>query len=154
FGAVCETFTTSRSFLGDSDPSFNDTISSAKVQAQGATCQPSTTPPQGFSQISVFNCDSEMRAVHLWTRDLTAGASFVEKGTLASQFSNGSCPGGASPFLISLTDGHQFDFVAVDPGALACGGNNDPQQSACVRLRVTQPVPGLSSGPSLNETVD
>jgi hypothetical protein len=34
--------------------------------------------------------------------------------------SNGSCPAGASPFLISLTDGHSFQFVAVDPDLIGC----------------------------------
>ena len=131
FANACEAFDQDDRSLGDNFPVFgsgHDLISSARVQPRGAACRAATPPPpQGVSRLAVFNCHSNMRTVRLWTRDLTENGPFVERGSLSAQWSNGSCPAGASPFLISLTDGHSFQFVAVDPDLIGCNGRNGPQ---------------------------
>jgi hypothetical protein len=153
FSGLCELFNDNDPNLGDNEIR-HDSISSAKVQSRGAECRAVMPPQQGFSQIAVFNCHSERRTVHLWTRDLTTGAPFIERGVLPDQWLNGSCPAGASPFIISLTDGHSFQFVAVDPDLIGCGGRNDPQSGACQRSTFTQSILGDADGVSLNVTVN
>ena len=56
----------------------------------------------------------------------TEKGPIVERGLLAEQWSNGSCPGGAFPLTICLTDGHLFQIVAADPDLLGCDRRNDP----------------------------
>ena len=156
FEGLCERFTGDDSNLGNNEIG-HDSISSAKVQSRGTECRavtPVTPPQQGFSQIAVFNCHNDRRTVHLWTRDLTTGAPFIDRGSLPAQWSSGSCPAGASPLTIPLTDGHSFQFVAVDPGLLGCGGRNDPQFGACQRSTFTQSILGDADGLSLNVTVN
>ncbi len=150
FAVQCETFPATSNFLSRQ----NDFISSARVQKRGATCQAGTQPQKGINQLEVFNCHSEKRAIHLWMRDLTSGGAFMEKATLAAQFSNGSCPAGASPTVITLPNGHLMEFRAIDPGATACGGNNDPQDGGCIRSSFTKPFLGDSTGPSFIHTVN
>jgi hypothetical protein len=61
------------------------------------------------------------------------GKPFKEEGSSPAQYdASDSCQGsGSSPFIIKLADGHQIEFVAVDPGSIVCGGNNDPQIGGC-----------------------
>jgi hypothetical protein len=96
---------------------------------------PPPTPPSptGVSQLAVFNCHYARRIVHVWTFDLTAG-TWSEHGTLADQWSNGSCPAGASPLLIPLTDSHSYRLVAVDPSLIGCNGRNNPEHPPCQKL--------------------
>ncbi|HTN78316.1 MAG TPA: hypothetical protein VMK16_01485 [Acidimicrobiales bacterium] len=152
----CHAITASTPFLGNATPPSNDWASSVKVQAQGAACvaeSGSTTQPQGYSQLAVRNCHSEGRAIHLWTRDVTIGAPWVEQGTLAAGTSGEGCEENGPLKTVTLTDGHQIDFVAVDPGQVACGGQNDPQAGQCQRSALTQPIAGAKNGPSWNITV-
>ncbi|MGH6823553.1 MAG: hypothetical protein ACREC4_08705, partial [Methylocella sp.] len=150
FGTQCSKYTSDSALIAE-----NDLISSLKVQVPGAICQVvATQPPAGYSQLAVFNCNTDKRTVHYWTRDRTTGAPFVEQGSSPAQYTNGTCPDGASPFIIKLTDGHQIDFVGVDPGAVACGGVNDPQVGGCDRSSFTQPFLGGVRGPSFTIQVD
>lgn len=90
--------------------------------------------PQSFSQVAFNNCHVERRTLHFWRRDLTSGSSWTEQGSLPAQYTdNGSCPSGASPLVISLPEEHLYEIVAVDPDALNCGGNNDPEITSCRR---------------------
>lgn len=109
---------------------------------------PPPPPQQGYSQLAVSNCHNNRRTVYLWTRDITAGAPWIQRGSLSAQWSSGSCPIG-SPFVISLTDGHLFDFTAIDPDLTGCGGRNDPQYGACQRFKFTQAIRGDTDAPTL-----
>jgi hypothetical protein len=109
--------------------------------------------PQGISRVDVFNCHSEQRPVHIWTRDVTQGF-WVERGTAPSLWNKGSCPGSATPFMVPLEDGRSFWFVAVDPQQIGCGGQNNPIDSACQRSWFTNPLPGKATGPVLNHQVN
>ncbi|WP_175492665.1 beta/gamma crystallin-related protein [Methylocapsa palsarum] len=146
FGTMCSKYTSDSPLIAE-----NDLVSSLKVQTPGALCQAvAAPPPKGYSQLAVFNCQTEKRTVHYWTRDLTSGAPFKEEGSSPAQYdASGSCPAAASPFIIKLTNGHQIEFVAVDPGSTICGGVNDPQTGGCVVSPFTQPFLGDANGPSL-----
>lgn len=115
---------------------FNRGGNSANSSEVCATIPESPQPVQGFSQVAFFNCHNERRTVHIWMRDLTADSSWSEQGSLPSQWQGSSCPAGASPFIVSLPDEHLYLIIAVDPDALNCGGNNDPQIGSCQRNRV------------------
>jgi hypothetical protein len=147
----CKAFTASTAFLSE----VNDWTSSLRVQPVGAVCKAvqTTRPPQGYSQLSVRNCHSEGHTIHLWTRDATLNAVWVEQGTLAAEVASGNCGDTAVYKTLVLTDGHQIEFVAVDPGAIACDGRNDPQSSACQRSTFSKPLLGGKNGPSLQHTV-
>jgi len=154
FGNVCETFTSDDNGLGNNFPSLgggNDIVSSVKVQMRGAVCKATPPPATGFSQVEIFNCDSNQIGVHIWMRDLTFNTSYQEKGTAPSNWSNGSCPSGA-PFVVKLVNGHLMQLVAVDTTLPTCSGNN-PNESACQKT-LWPPVQGLDSGPSLPLQVD
>jgi hypothetical protein len=154
FTTQCEAFTASTPYLTDHNPPFNDFISSLRVQPAGAACQAATTPPQGYDHFQVFNCDTDHRTISVWTRDITAGAAFVSQGKLAPQYSaDGSCPVG-TPLNVPLPNAHQVQFVAVDPGNIACGGVDDPTMSPCQRSTFTLPFLGTTGGPVLPITVD
>ncbi|MEO8129593.1 MAG: hypothetical protein ABJF23_28100 [Bryobacteraceae bacterium] len=144
----CKAFIASSSFLSE----FNDWTSSLRVQPIGAECK-AVQHPQGYSQLSVRNCNSEGHTVHLWTRDDTLNAVWEERGILAAEVPSGGCGDTAVYKTLVLTDGHQIEFVAVDPGLIACDGQNDPQRSACQKSIFTRPLLGAKNGPSLQTTV-
>ena len=154
FTTQCEAFTTSTPYLADHNPPFNDFISSLRVQPSGAVCQAAVTSPQGYDHFQVSNCDTDHRTVSIWTRDVTAGAAFVARGRLAAQYSaDGSCPVG-TPLIVPLANGQQTQFVAVDPGNIACDGMDDPEMSPCQRSTFTLPFLGTTGGPALPITVN
>lgn len=154
FAGRCEFFTGNDSNLGN-NPIGHDRISSVKVQAHGAECTAVPRPQQGYAQIAIYNCHSENRTIRLWTRDITAGTPFEERGSQSVNWSEGSCPPpGTSPFVLPLTDRHLFEFVAVDPGSSTCGGQNDPQVSSCRRSTFTQPFLGDINGLTFPTTVN
>ncbi len=117
------------------------------------TPTPTTSPQPGFSSIHVFNCNVDQRPVHIWTRNVTQSV-WVNRGTVAAQYSRGSCPGSSAPFKVPLEDGHSFWFVAVDPQLIACDGQNNPELSACQRSIFTKPLPGKANGPALPHTIN
>ena len=145
FTTQCSKYTSGSALIAE-----NDLISSLKVQTLGAICQVVATQPTGYSHLAVFNCQTEENTLHYWTRDLTAGTAFTEVGSSPAQYdASGSCPANNSPVLITLANGHQIDFLAVDPDFATCGGANDPQNGGCVVSSFTQPFLGDSSGPTL-----
>jgi hypothetical protein len=118
------------------------------------TPTPAPTPtPTGFSSINVFNCNVDQRPVFIWTRDVTQ-STWVQRGSLPAQYTNGSCPGNSAPLAVPLQDGHSFWFVAVDPQLIGCGGQNNPESSACQRSIFTQPLPGKANGPVLRHVIN
>ena len=155
FTTQCQPYSVDTPWLGDSH--FDNLTSSVRVQKAGATCNTdtSTSTTQGYGSFSVNNCHSERRTVHLWIRDRTAGTPYVDKGELAAQWdASGACPAGAPPTVIPLADGHLVDFVAVDPAASACGGQNDPSNGGCQRNYFSAPLPGKTGGPAVPIRVD
>lgn len=94
-------------------------------------------PAQGLSDVHFFNCHTDRRAVNIWRRDVTAGSSWEELGSLPYQGQdNVSCPpASASPFEVSLPEEHIYEIVAVDTGAINCG-SNDPQITSCRKYEV------------------
>jgi hypothetical protein len=118
------------------------------------TPTPAPTPtPSGISSINVFNCNVDQRPVFIWTRDVTQ-STWVQRGSLPAQYTNGSCPGNSAPLAVPLQDGHSFWFVAVDPQLIGCGGQNNPEFSACQRSIFTQPLPGKANGPVLRHVIN
>ncbi len=116
------------------------------------TIPPDVSPPQnGVSQIAVFNCHSQGGSVDLWTYDYSA-AMWTDHGTMAAQWANGGCPAGADPFMIPLTNGHTYIFVAVDLSLGGCTLNN-PTEQLCQRL-IQDNIPGYDNGPFLLLTVN
>lgn len=115
--------------------------------------QPTPTPtpePLGFSKIAVFNCNSEQRAVTVWTLDHSTNV-WTQHGTVPSMWANGSCPAQSTPFQVPLPNLHAVTFVAVDPGLLGCGQNN-PQIPFCQRSKLQ--LFGKATGPVLPHTVN
>ena len=126
-------------------------INSAGTQSRSdcfTTEAPPPPPPPptqtGVSRIDVFNCGVEEHTVHLWIFDFTLG-HWQELGTLASQYDNNGCPGSATPFIVTPTDGHNFRLVVVDPESDFCGGENDPLNGGCQKAELWGR--GLASGP-------
>ena len=113
---------------------------------------PTPTPtPQGFSRIDVLNCNSEERAVHLWTLD-GATNTFAYHGTAPSLWKDGSCEfSNATPAKVPLPNGHPVFFIAVDPQNPGCGVN-DPTVPFCQRSKFQ--VFGKADGPALAHRVD
>ena len=89
--------------------------------------------PTGPSKLRINNCAVNRGTIHLWLYDIGTG-TLTEKGTLAHQYNqNGSCPAGAAPFEIALTDGHSYQLIAVDPSLGGCGVN-EPTSSLCQKF--------------------
>lgn len=104
--------------------------------------------PDGPSKLRIWNCTSDKRVLHIWLYDIT-GNSLTQKGTLNHHYENGGCPGsGATPLEISLSSGHSYQLIAVDPELGGCGVN-DPTVSFCQRL-ITQVFPGDAGGPIMD----
>lgn len=100
----------------------------------------------GFDQVAVFNCNTDRRTIHLWTRDATAGGAWIDHGALGHQYDgSGLCPVG-TPKVVALTDKHLYELVCVDPGLFGCPGN-DPTQAACRRFYVV--IAGKKGGGTL-----
>lgn len=139
YQGTCTAITESTPFLGKDDGKF----SSVRVQPAGAICVSSSpTLPTGNNQLAVYNCHTSKRTIHLWTRDITLGETFIERATVAA--GGDGCPSGVSPTIIPLADKHLTEFIAVDPGL--CDGTNDPNRSACQRSRFTKPFLGDEKG--------
>lgn len=111
------------------------------IAGSGEALAQSARDYPGYNHIEVFNCNTNRRTVYLWTRDVTqdAQAPFVEKGSLPAQFSDGKCPplpdSPSRPLIIPLTDGHQYELVAVDPENLQCEGKKNPNDPPCGRTK-------------------
>jgi len=126
------------------------------IAGSGEALAQSLQSSPGYNQIVVLNCHEERRTVHLWIRDVTQDAPFVEKGSLP--FSGGICQVprnqlATRPLIIPLTDSHTHEFVAVDPEARNCGGQNNPNKGPCQRLKVW-PILGDKDGQFLPMWVD
>lgn len=126
---------------------FNAGGNSGDSNQECATIPEAPQPVQGFSQVSFFNCHVNGRSVNIWMRDVTAASDWSQQGSLSFQQQGQTCPApNASPLVVSLSDDHSYEIVAVDPGATACGGSNDPQISSCRRYQSL--VTGNPDGPS------
>lgn len=137
-------------------PSFtyrNPGVYTAKLTVEGPGGTSSTTAAihvmtaaVGFDQVAITNCNAERRAIHVWTRDITAGADWSNEGILDDQHDEfGACPVGA-PKIVTLTDKHVFEIACVDSGLLGCPGD-DPRMAPCRRSYVV--VPGKKGGGTL-----
>jgi hypothetical protein len=95
---------------------------------------PSTPQPkEGFAKVLLHNCHTEQRTVHVWNLDHTAGTA-SEIGSLEQDYDDwGTCPSGGDPLEVPLEDGHVHEIVVVDPGAIGCEDQDDPQVVACRR---------------------
>ena len=126
---------------------FNDGGNSSDSDEVCATIPDSPPPTQGWSQVNLFNCHTAERSVNIWMRDITAGSGWSEQSSISSQNEGITCPSNsAEPFVVSFSDDHLYELVAVDTGSPACGGNNDPQTVGCRRWAVM--VQGNPEGPS------
>jgi hypothetical protein len=94
--------------------------------------QPPPPPPHGVKTVVAYNCISEMRPVEMWVDDATSG-TWLDKGTLASQYTGAGCgPGtGTTPWTFTPTSGHVYVVRAIDYSAPGC--SNDPL-GGCERL--------------------
>jgi hypothetical protein len=122
------------------------TNSAGASEASNVVCG-QTTQRSGFSDLLVSNCHDDRRTVHVWTQDQTDGGEWKDRGSVKHQWSNDQCPVG-DPFELKLTDGHRHQIVIVDPGAISCGGANDPKKVACQKVTLPNPVLGYVNGPS------
>ena len=121
---------------------------SAGVSEPSNTGCGKASEPTGYSKVLVSNCHVDRRSVHIWTRNITNGGAWKDRGSFAHQWSrSGQCPK-SDPFEVALTNSHQYDIRIVDPGALGCGERNDPTLEDCVRVRLLGPLTGQTNGPS------
>jgi len=113
--------------------------------------QPPPPPPHGVKTFQSYNCIPEMRPVEMWVEDATSGQTWVDMGTLGSQYTDAGCgPGtGTTPWSFTPTSGHVYVVKAVDYSAPGC--SNDPIISGCARM-TTQPFVGDAGGFVLTES--
>jgi len=96
------------------------------VEVRTVPTPPPPPRPLQAATVEFYNCHSDRRAIHIWQVDLTAGGGWQHLQTLDRQ-GNGGCPGsGSTPFVVTLTEGHQYQFIAVDPENGNCAGRSDP----------------------------
>jgi hypothetical protein len=117
---------------------------SASITVNVNMLRPPPPPPPVAtgSTVAVTNCHVDGRPVNIWQRDRTAGGGWTDLGSVAAQFDqNGHCPDGP-PFVVNLQDGHQYEFLAVDPENGNCGGRSDPNAADYVGdcTRASTPV--------------
>jgi len=107
---------------------------------------PPPPTPTGYSSIAFSNCDPDHNTLYLYLQDVTAGSDWQQVAELAAQYdpSSSMCPGNATPKIIPLTDGHNYNWVLVDPLVIGCDGNN-PNTYAC-RVKGPGAVRGSKSG--------
>jgi len=122
-------------------------IAEAKdVLVQDAPDPPPPPHVDGISKVLVRNCHTAHRTVNVWHLDHTTGAS-SQVGSLPADFNDwGTCPAFAAPLEIELEEGHLHEIVIVDPEAIGCEGENDPQIVGC--RRDARLFAGDSSGPT------
>lgn len=129
------------------------TNSAGASEPSNSTCG-ENAEPSGYGKARIFNCHVDGRSVEIWTRDKTAGGSWKHRGSHADQSNNsGSCPVG-DPFEVDLVDSHLYDIRIVDPGAISCGGHNDPTLAACQRWTLPAPLLGRDGGSSFRIDVN
>ena len=108
--------------------------------------QPSAT---GFSSVRIYNCQADQDRLYFWNADQTAHTISKSGLTDAMYSIDGTCPDpNDSPQSFSLTTGHTYLVAAVDPSAIGCDGQNDPNVVAC--NIGTLALKGLSTGPVCN----
>ncbi len=86
---------------------------------------PPPTDPDGINKVLVYNCHNDRQAINVWLVDLTSGNTWVKKGTLASQWVNGTCPVG-QPLQIILEGNHDYYIMAND-----CDDNPNSPANSC-----------------------
>lgn len=100
---------------------------------------PGDTYPHA-NEIRLWNCWDPAFPIHVWLTDLTAGTDPDDQGETAPQWTESKdpaadpprCGPGVSEPGVShlLEDGHLFNVRTVMPNN--CGGENDPDNMACV----------------------
>ena len=81
---------------------------------------PTPQPVTGYSRLGLQNCDSEHHTLSIYLQDKTVHGDWYEAGSIAAQYdSSGGCPNGPL-FTVSLIDGHDYNWVIVDPLAIGC----------------------------------
>jgi hypothetical protein len=91
--------------------------------------------PSGVREIAIYNCIPEARPLEMWVDDQTAGASWVDKGTLDEQYMDGSCPSNGSPWTFVPVTGHTYTIRAMDYSMQGCDGT--PYIGSCIRLQTS-----------------
>jgi hypothetical protein len=83
-------------------------------------------PPQGMKIFQAYNCVDELRPVEMWVDDVSAGNVWVDRGTVASQYTGAGCgPGtGTTPWTFTPAPGHTYIVESIDYSAPGC--SNDP----------------------------
>jgi hypothetical protein len=90
-------------------------------------------PTRGVEGVDFFNCVPERRPLYLWVTDMTAN-DVRSYGPIEHAYNAADqCPDEDSePFDVNFADQHQYQIIAVDPGAIGCSGN-DASVLACQR---------------------
>lgn len=108
-------------------------------------------PPSasGFSSVRIYNCQADQDRLYFWNADQTAHTTSQTGLTDAMYSIDGTCPDpNDAPQTFSLASGHTYLVAAVDPSAIGCDGQNDPNVVAC--NIGTLALKGLSTGPVCN----
>lgn len=103
----------------------------------------------GYGSVAAYNCQTEQHRLYFWTSDLTTGA-ITQSGLTDAMYSEaGTCPDlNDAPESFSVQPGHILQVVAVDPEAIGCEGQNDPNILACVYGSLA--VRGATGGATCN----
>lgn len=105
----------------------NDDAARACAVASEREKPPTSPPPEpeGINKVLIYNCHSDQQAINVWLRDLSSGNIWVKKGTLSSQWANGSCPVG-NPLQLTLENSHNYYIMAND-----CDDNPNSPVNSC-----------------------
>lgn len=91
----------------------------------------------GYSGISFYNCSDLQHQFHVWVKDLTTNADWIEKVAFESQWDPQglTCPVDQNVFTTIKFDttGHDYEVRVTDPGAVGASGRNDPEDGSAIR---------------------
>jgi hypothetical protein len=93
---------------------------------------PSDPPTaEGWREVDLYNCDPNQDRYYYWMRDLTTGST-DQRGPIDAMYSeSGYCPDpNDPPEKVTLTSGHSYEIIVVDPQSIGCDENN-PDIQAC-----------------------
>ncbi len=110
----------------------------ARAAAHSAVSLFTVAAASGYSQITLTNSMEQQRSVNVWLYDQGA-------------WSQGSSVDYGSSTTFSLTSGHVYLVLVVDPQQTGCGGKNDHDNPSCEYWRLPG-IPADANGPSA--TVD
>lgn len=97
---------------------------------------PPSSQPSGVEKLVVANCDRDRHELTYWIRNGTTGEVKTDGPHPALYSDNNTCPDpNQELFSFEFKAGHIYEFTAVDPAGLACGGQNDPDVVGCQRYQ-------------------